>query len=306
MIAVRTNQVRSGAHIRGGGAAHAASRTRRRLLFLVFLCSFPWVGQSVPLPDHDYATLARAAIDQVVLPAYAGHAPSDAPVGSRDRAVLHGRLHGGRRGGACGVRRSDGCVAARVAVRHRSGHARCGTRTHRVLARPSELGGAADEKGAAHARRVVARPRGARRQERCNQGISRRSSASFSACRATPTRAVLPGAIGRYQSNLADEILHEWTREGGFRQAALSRPEATSDEYADDAEVARDVMRVLSESIDAVIAAEAAGAARRERGEGETEARGELAKRAFDAQRRPQHRVDSRTGGDILAGSRIS
>ena len=52
----------------------AAPRTRRGLLFLVFLCLFPWAGQSAPLPDHDYATLARAAIDRVVVPAYAGHA----------------------------------------------------------------------------------------------------------------------------------------------------------------------------------------------------------------------------------------
>ena len=63
----------------------------------------------------------------------------------------------------------------------------------------------------------------------------------------------LAGAIGRYQSDLAQDILHEWTKEGGFRQAALSAG-GTSDEYVDDAEVARDVMRVLSESLDAVIA----------------------------------------------------
>ena len=46
---------------------------------------------------------------------------------------------------------------------------------------------------------------------------------------------------------------HEWTRDGGFRQAALAAG-GDSDEYADDAEAARDVMRVLSECIDAVIA----------------------------------------------------
>ena len=61
------------------------------------------------------------------------------------------------------------------------------------------------------------------------------------------------GAIARYQSDLAKSIFHEWTREGGFRQAALSAG-GISDEYADDAEVARDLMRVLTESLDAVIA----------------------------------------------------
>lgn len=63
----------------------------------------------------------------------------------------------------------------------------------------------------------------------------------------------LAGAIARYQSELAGEILHEWTKEGGFRQAAFAAG-AASDEYADDTEVAHDLMRVLTESLDAVIA----------------------------------------------------
>ena len=63
----------------------------------------------------------------------------------------------------------------------------------------------------------------------------------------------LAGAIARYQSNLAEEIVHEWTKEDGFRQAVIAAG-AASDEYADDAEAARDMMRVLSESLDAIIA----------------------------------------------------
>ena len=48
-------------------------------------------------------------------------------------------------------------------------------------------------------------------------------------------------------------MIHEWTKEGGFRHALIAAG-AASDEYADDAEAARDVMRVLSESFEAVIA----------------------------------------------------
>ena len=62
----------------------------------------------------------------------------------------------------------------------------------------------------------------------------------------------LAAAIARYQSELAGEILDEWTKEGGFRQAAFAAG-GVSDEYTDDAEVARDLMRVLTESLEGVI-----------------------------------------------------
>ena len=52
------------------------------------------------------------------------------------------------------------------------------------------------------------------------------------------------GAIAGYQSALADRILDDWTKEGGFRQAAFAAG-AASDEYAVDAEVARDPARHL-------------------------------------------------------------
>ena len=41
---------------------------------LIVALFLPWTGQAEPLPDADYAALARAVIDQVAIPAYAEHA----------------------------------------------------------------------------------------------------------------------------------------------------------------------------------------------------------------------------------------
>ena len=230
----------------------AASRTRRRLLFLVFLCSFPWVGQSAPLPDHDYAMLARAAIDQVVVPAYAGHARAMRGLGpaierhctgdsAEDdeavRAAFGEAVDGWQRAWPFGI-----------------GPVMRGAGRARIAFWPGRPGSAARQM------RKVLR---AREESLLGPGVLAGKSVAikdlqalerllFSVPRDAYTCA-LAGAIGRYQSNLAEEILHEWTKEGGFRQTALAAG-GDSDEYADDAEVARDVMRVLSESLDAVIA----------------------------------------------------
>ena len=247
-----TTQVRSGAHIRPGGAVPAASRTRRRLPFLVFLCAFPWVGQSATLPDHDYAVLARAAIDQVVLPAYAEHA----------RAM--------RRLGPAIERHCMGDSAEDdEAVRAAFDEAMDAWQR----AWPFGIGPVMRDAGRARIAFWPGRPGSAARQMRkvlrtrdeslLDPGVLAGKSVAVKDLQAlerllfgVPRDAYtcgLAGAIGRYQSNLAEQIVHEWTREGGFRQAALAAG-GDSDEYADDAEVARDVMRVLSESLDAVIA----------------------------------------------------
>ena len=61
----------------------------------------------------------------------------------------------------------------------------------------------------------------------------------------------LAHTIALFQSEIAAAIHDEWTREGGFRHAALSAG-GDSDVYAEDSEVAGDVMRALAESLSVV------------------------------------------------------
>lgn len=229
-----------------------APGTRVRFLAFALLCLLPWAGQSGVLPDDDYATLARAAIDQVVLPAYVGHGRAMGGLGpaierhcigdsaedtAAVRAAFDDAMDGWQRAWPFGI----GPVmrgAGRARIAFWPGRPGSATRQMRKVLRtrdeslldPAVLAGKSVAIKDLHAleRLLFSVPRDA---YTCG----------------------LAGAIGRYQSNLADEILHEWTKEDGFRQAALAAG-GDSDEYADDAEVARDVMRVLSESLDAVIA----------------------------------------------------
>ena len=251
-MAIRTTQVRAGAHIRPGGGVPVASRTRRRSLVLALLCSLPWAGQSGALPDSDYAALAKAVIDQVVVPAHVEHA----------RAM--------RRLGPPIERHCMGDSAVDVAaVRAAFGEAM--DAWQRVW--PFGLGPVMHGAGRARIAFWPGRPGSAARQMRkvlrtrdeslLDPGQLAGKSVAVKDLQAlerllfdVPRDAYtcgLAGAIARYQSNLAEEIVHEWTKEDGFRQAVIAAG-AASDEYADDAEAARDVMRVLSESLDAIIA----------------------------------------------------
>ena len=228
------------------------SRASIRLLALVIMCSLSGTALSATLPDHDYAALARATIDQVIVPAYTEHA-----------RVMHGLGPAIER--HCMGDSAEDDAAVRAAfdeamdawqrawpfgigpVMHGAGRAR-------IAFWPGRPGSAARQM------RKVLRTRD---ESLLDPAVLAGKSVAVKDLQAlerllfsVPRDAYtcgLAGAIGRYQSNLAEEILHEWTREGGFRQAALAAG-GDSDEYADDAEVARDVMRVLSESIDAVIA----------------------------------------------------
>lgn len=229
-----------------------ASRVSIRLVALVITCSLPGAALSRVLPDHDYATLARAAIDQVVVPAYAGHAEAMHGLGpaierhcmgdsAEDdeavRAAFDEAVDGWQRAWPFGI----------GPVMHGAGRAR-------IAFWPGRPGSAA---------RQMRKTLRARDESLLDSAVLAGKSVAIKDLQALERLLFgvrrdaytcgLAGAIGRYQSNLAEEILHEWTREGGFRQAALAAG-GDSDEYADDAEAARDVMRVLSESIDAVIA----------------------------------------------------
>ena len=216
-------------------------------MVLAVMCSIPGLAQADVLPDADYAALARAVIDQVVIPAYVEHAQAMRRLGPA-------------------IERD--CLGDASAARAGFGEAMDAWQR----AWPFGFGPVMREAGRARVAFWPGRPGSAARQMRKvlrnrdesmldPQRLAGKSVAVkdlqalerllFDVPRDAYTCA-FAGAIAGYQSALADRILHDWTREGGFRQAAFAAG-AASDEYADDAEVARDLMRVLTESLDAVI-----------------------------------------------------
>ena len=229
-----------------------AGATRIRLLTFALLCSLPSASQSGVLPDSDYAAFAKAAIDQVFVPAYVEHA----------RAM--------RRLGPALEQHCMGDSAAAVAAVHAAfdeamdawqrawpfgiGPVMRGAGRARIAFWPGRPGSAARQMRAVLRTRdeSLLDPDQLAGKSVAVKDLQALERLLFDVPRDAYTCG-LAGAIARYQSSLAEEILHEWTKEGGFRQAALAAG-AASDEYADDAEVARDIMRVLSESLDAVIA----------------------------------------------------
>ena len=219
----------------------------RSFALLAAMCGMPGLAQSEVLPDADYAALARAVVDQVVVPAYVEHAWAMQRLGPAiERDCL------------------DGAVAAQA------GFGEAMDAWQRAW--PFGLGPVMREAGRARIAFWPGRPSSVARQMRKvlrkrdesmldPQRLAGKSVAVkdlqalerllFSVPRDAYTCA-FAGAIAGYQSGLADEILVDWTKEGGFRQAVFDAG-AASDEYADDAEVARDLMRVLSESLEAII-----------------------------------------------------
>ena len=229
-----------------------ASRTRVRFLTFAVLCLLPWAGQSGVLPDSDYAALAKSVIDQVVVPAYVEHARAIQGLSP----AIDRHCTGNSVGGDAAVRAAfDEAMDAWQ------------------RAWPFGLGPVMREAGRARIAFWPGRPGSAARQMRkvlrtrdeslldpvqlagksvAVKDLQALERLLFSVPRDAYTCG-LAGAIGRYQSNLAEEILHEWTREDGFRRTVLNAG-GDNDEYADDAEVARDIMRILSESLDVVVA----------------------------------------------------
>ena len=229
-----------------------ASGTRIRFLALAFLCSLPWSGESGVLPDSDYAALARSVIDQVVVPAHVEHARAMRRLGP----AIERHCVGDSAADAAVVRAAfdEAMDAWQRAWPFGLGPVMRGAGRARIAFWPGRPGSAARQM------RKVLRTRdeslldpvqlaGKSVAVKDLQALER---LLFSVPRDGYTCG-LAGAIGRYQSNLAEEILHEWTKEDGFRQTVRNAG-GDNDEYADDAEVARDIMRILSESLDVVVA----------------------------------------------------
>ena len=219
---------------------------------LAFLLSLPWAGQSGVLPDADYAALAKAAIDQVVIPAYAEHARAMPRLGP----AIEQRCMGDGAADAAAVHAAfdEAMDAWQRAWPFGFGPVMRGAGRARVAFWPGRRGSAARQMRAVLRARdeSLLDPEHLARKSVAVKDLQALERLLFEVQRDGYTCG-LAGAIARYQSNLAEEILHDWTKDGGFRQAALAAGGA-SDEYADDAEVARDVIRVLTESLDAVIA----------------------------------------------------
>lgn len=237
-----------------GARADATIASRKPIRFLAFalLCSFPSTGQPGVLPDSDYAALARSVIDQVVVPAQVEHARAMRQLGP----AIERHSMGESAADDTAVRAAFGEAmdAWQRAWPFGIGPVMRGAGRARIAFWPGRPGSAARQMRAVLRKRdeLLLDPEMLAGKSVAIKDLQALERLLFGAPRDAYTCG-LAGAIGRYQSNLAEEILHEWTKEGGFRKAALAAG-GDNDEYADDAEVARDVIRVLSESLDAVIA----------------------------------------------------
>ena len=221
-------------------------------MVFAFLIGCPWAGQSGVLPDADYAALARAAIDQVVVPAFREHARAMHRLGPE----IERHCEGEEAADFAAVREAFGEAmdAWQRAWPFGLGPVMHGAGRARIEFWPGRRGTSARQmRRALHTRDVALLDA----EHLAGKSVAIKDLQALERLLFEVPRDAYTcgyaGAIAHYQSDLANEILHEWTKEGGFRQAALVAG-GGSDEYADDAEVARDLMRVLTESLDAVIA----------------------------------------------------
>ena len=251
-MAATTRLARQRESARPRSGVTIAHRASVRFLVVMIVCWLPGKALSGVLPDHDYAALAKAVIDQVVVPAYVGHARAMQRLGP----VVERHCLGDTTVDTTAVRDAfdESMDAWQRAWPFGIGPVMRGAGRARIAFWPGRPGSVARQM------RKVLRTRD---ESLLDPGTLAGKSVAIKDLQAlerllfsVPRDAYtcgLAGAIARHQSDLAREILHEWTKDDGFRQAALAAG-GDSDEYADDAEVARDVMRVLSESLDAVIA----------------------------------------------------
>ena len=243
----RTGRIAAGRGSRGAGpAAGIACR-----LALAAALSFPGFGRAEPLPDADYAALSRAVVDQVAIPAYTGYARATTGLGP----VIERHCTGSDASDAAAVRAAFGETmdAWQRAWPFTFGPAMHGAGRARIAFWPDRHGSAARQMRTVLRTRdeALLDPRKLAGKSVAVTDLRALERLLF----ATPRDAYTCGfalAIARHQSELAAGILDAWTGEGGFRQTALATG-GDNDEYADDAEVARDLMRSLTESLDVVI-----------------------------------------------------
>ena len=251
-MAIVTRRTRAGTHTRQGAGMTTGSRVRILFVAFAFLLSLPWVGQSRVLPDHDYAALAKVVIDQVVVPAYAEHAQAAQRLGP----AIERHCMGAAAADAVAVHAAFGEAmdAWQRAWPFAFGPVMRGAGRARITFWPGRPGSAARQIRAALRTRddALLDPKQLAGKSVAVKDFQALERLLYEVPRDAYTCGFAE-AIARYQSKLAAEVLDAWIREGGFRHAALSAG-GDSDEYADDSEVARDLMRALTESLEAVIA----------------------------------------------------
>ena len=233
-------------------AGPGAGRTPIRFAVFAFLFSLPGIGQAEVLPDAEYAALARSVIDQVILPAYSAHARATQRLGP----VIERHCMGSAAGDAAAVRTAfdETMDAWQRAWPFAFGPVTSGAGRARIAFWPDRRGSTARQMRAVLRTRddALLDPERLAGKSVAVKGLQTLERLLFGTPRDTYTCG-LAHAIARYQSNLAADVLDAWTVEGGFRDAALAAG-GGSDEYADDSEVARDLMRSLTESLEAIIA----------------------------------------------------
>ena len=221
-----------------------------RYAVLAALIALPEAAPSGTLPDDDYASLGRAVIDQVVVPSYEAYARATRTLGPTieqhcigqavsDTAAIHAAF-------------GEAMDAWQRAWPFSFGPVEQGAGRARIQFWPGRPGSAARQM------RKVLR---ARDEALHDPGLLAGKSVAIKDLQAlerllfdVPRDTFACGlayAIARYQSDLSAEILDAWTRDDGFRHAALSAG-GDSDVYEEDSEVARDLMRALSEGLEAV------------------------------------------------------
>ena len=228
-----------------------ASRLLAHCAVIALLSAAPAAGRPGTLPDDDYASLARAAIDQVVVPSYEAYARSIRRLGpaierhcigsaARDTAAIHAAF-------------DEAMDAWQRAWPFAFGPIAQGAGRARIQFWPGRPGSASRQ-----IRRVLrARDPALLDPDRLAgksvaiKDLQMLERLLYQIPRDEYTCA-LARAIALFQSRVAAEVLDAWTREGGFRHLALAAG-GDSDAYEEDAEVAGDVMRALSESLEAVV-----------------------------------------------------
>ena len=222
-----------------------------RSLILAAVLSLPSIGQAEPLPDDDYAALARAVIDQVAIPAYTEHARATKELGpaierycmgssAADAAAIHAAF-------------GEAMDAWQRAWPFTFGPVMHGAGRARIAFWPDRRGSAARQMRTVLRNRdeALLDPNTLAGKSVAIKDFQALERLLFEAPRDAYTCG-LANAIAHHQSEIATEILDAWTREGGFRQTALAAG-GDNDRYADDAEVARDLMRSLTEGFDVIV-----------------------------------------------------
>ena len=251
-MADMTRRLKRDPHTRARTGTILASRTPTRFAALAIMLSVSAAAQSAALPDDDYAALARAAIDQVIVPAWAEHA--QAAQGLAPAIERH--CTGSTEADTAAVHSAFGRAmdAWQRASPFAFGPVTRGAGRARIAFWPGRPGSAARQMRAALRTRdeSLLDPIRLAGKSVAIKDLQALERLLFEVPRDTFTCGFAE-AIAHYQAGLATEILDAWTGEGGFRHAALAAG-GESDEYADDSEVARDLMRALTEGLETIIA----------------------------------------------------